>query len=163
MPRHVDPARVGPAMGIPVGTGMEVSASSMLGVGGDSAATVGPGAVAGVAVGRGGVATSAWWVVFGDCTPSARSACGAVVGPATVDGSCPAVHAAKINAVSTAVAISLDILWALSFLMVSSPAFHTTLASLLRRGILNLQSFRTLIPIVWGVHSLVGMGRPASS
>ena len=79
MPRHVAPGRVGPAMGIPVGTGMEVSVSSILGVGGDSAATVGSGAVEGVAVegvavGRGVVSASGWRVEAWDCIPSDRSA-----------------------------------------------------------------------------------------
>ena len=74
MPHHVAPGRVGPAMGIPVGAGMEVSVSSILGVGGDSAATVGSDAVAGVAVGCGVVAASGWRVEAWDCIPSDRSA-----------------------------------------------------------------------------------------
>ena len=88
---------------------------SGLGVGEDTAATVGSGAAAGVSVGRGVVATSGWRGVSWDCIRSDRSACGAAVGPATDGGSCPAVHAAKINEASRAAAISLDILWALSF------------------------------------------------
>ena len=88
---------------------------SSLGVGEDPAATAGSGAVAGASVGRGVVATSGWRGVSWDCIRSDRSACGAAVGPATVGGSCPAVHAAKINEDSRAVAISLDILWLLFF------------------------------------------------
>ena len=37
------------------------------------------------------------------------------MGATTVGGSCPAVHAAKINETSRAVAISLDMLWVISF------------------------------------------------
>ena len=97
MPRQVDPGSVGAVVGTPVGIGVEVAAGSSLGVGEDPAATVGSGAVAGVSVDRGVVATSGWRVVSWYCIRSDRSACEVAVGTATVDGSCPAVHAAKIN------------------------------------------------------------------